>query len=320
MHPQSGGHRRIDVTLSGYFSGLHTVVLQDYEILAGYLNGQRIKLYYHDGTRVVINDEEIYFDTLGEPEQWKQRLGDYAFTGYYILKLDPSFRGIIAMSFSSPGGSFNFSQLPVLGIQKNRAKDSAHGREILPSGAAIGAAVNLQISGEICESNHADLIAQKALLENAVSQHGTLNYGDLSYACLVHGLTWQPTVPINYWPYTIDLTYFLAGLVSFSAEIGYSRITTDPIVHENSGCPAGPYVIVRYPSGQGQWVDYHFEAEGESIASIRSLMLNEVNALVYPGGVEMKGGRERHNIQSPRVSLDMQYFYPTPVLANLGPS
>lgn len=318
VHPQSGGHRRIDITLSGYFSGAnHTAIMAQYESLISFCNGNRVLLTYHDGTNSILNNQPVYIETISDPSQWKQRLGDYTITGYYFATFDPSFSGLVS-SFQSPAGTFSFPQLPVLQINKQRARDSARGWENLPSGAQIGAEVRLLVVGEICANSHADLLTLRSQLDTAASRDGTLNYGSMSFACHSQGVQWMPTVPLNYWPFQLELVYFITGLTKFNAEIDYPRITTDPVIHENPLCLNPPYVAHKNTSSQGQLVSYHFEAEGESLSTMRTLLLNEINALVYPNGIEIKGGHEHHNIQEPRITIDFQKYYYPPVLANLG--
>lgn len=311
---QGGGHQRIDFTLSGFVEGSnHAAIMLFYQQLAPYLNGHRVRLYYHDGTRVIL-DTLVHIDGFTDPEQWKQRLGDYQITGYYFEEMAESYKGVV-VSYASAAGSYQFKQVPSIAIRRARDRDAPNAHEFLPSGASIGTTVTMQLSGEICAPDHSNLINEKSLVDTAFSRDGTLSYGVMSFAVHSAGPQWGPIAPLNYWPFTIDLTYFLTGLLNFSCEIDFDRISYDPLIYEQPHCGTS-FVVTRFSTGQH--VNYHFQASGVDIPTIRTLLLNEILAVIVPGGYEKKGGRERRNINSPNVSVTIPVFYPVPVFSNLG--
>lgn len=312
---QGGGHRRIDITFNGYFTAnSHTLIMAKQAQLIDLCNAHQLKVFYNDGTNIILNNQLIYMEGIGEPEQWRQRLGDYSISGYYFEKLDDSWNDLV-VSYSSVAGSFQWEQLPVLGISSKRARSSALAHETLPSGTAVGTEVSLQVAGELCESTHGDLITARANMELALSRDGTLNYGGLSFACRVNQIQWAPYVPSDFWPFMIDFTYFLSGITNFECLVNYSRITLNPIIHENPNCPNEPIVVNRF--NQGQWVDYSFHIEGLSLIALRTALLNEFNFVVAPNGYEPAGGKEAHNLQEPKIDLNFTKFYKIPILNNI---
>lgn len=312
---QSGGHRRIDITFNGYVSGIsHPLIMAQHQQLIEICNAYTVKVFYHDGINVIMDNIPVYMDGIAEIEQWRQRLGDYTITGYYFDKLDNTGDNQL-VDFSSVNGAFEFEQQPIIGISKKKSKSASNAHDYLPSGQAVGEEIALQLIGEICGTSHNDLLAIKESLELAFSKDGTLNYGSLSFACHVNGIQWAPSATQDYWPFAIDLTYYLTGVKAFECSVNYSRVTLNPIIHENPNCPNLPIVVNRY--NQGQWVDYSFHIEGETLATIRTLLLNEVSAIVAPGGYEPVGGKEAHNIQEPKIDLNFTKFYQTPILNNI---
>ncbi len=202
-----------------------------------------------------------------------------------------------------------------MGISKTRARKSGRAKEFLPSGKKIGAEVAMMITGEIAENSHTDLLEEKDAIEAAFSRDGTLTYGNLSFPCHSSTIQWAPMVPLHYWPYSIELNYFLDDVTAFECQVKYGRVSKNPVIHENPNCPQPPIVLDRYP--QGQWVDYTFQIEGEDIEKIRTILLTELAVIVTPGGYEPPGGSEVHNIQEPSIDLTFTKFYKTPIKQNL---
>lgn len=310
---QGGAYRKIDVTLSGYFTGeSHSALKQKYETLCNVLAANVATLYYHDGTREVIN-QQVHIDSVSDPTFKKQFILDYTINCYYYKEVNQA--GGITASYSSDAGSFPFPITPAWEFTDSPNRDHPLSPTTTLAGLDMGSIVHVTLTGTVYGDSASALETKRQSLMTALSKDGTLNYGDFSAAVKVGAKRIPSVTPLNFFNYSIDFDYFAPGLVEFKATRSISRTHSNPIVRENPSCGTA-YVLQR--SSTGQYIDYHIRAGGSSLSDIRSRLETELSYLVVDGGVEMPGGRETQEHYPPSVDCSFTKYYTTPVISNLG--
>lgn len=314
---QSGSRRRIDCQLAGYFTGETPEALRaKYDELVDFLSNNRVNFYFFDGNSAILDNQPVYISEISEPTQTHRYMIDFTISMYYHKAVASHAADPVTCSYQSEAGTYTFVVTPQWSFSEQPDRQDALGKTALPTGSDKGSVVNIQLSGEVCADTHTALEADRVNMFNIFRKDGTLNYGDFSAPVKV-GRKQIPTVtPNEYFEYTIDLTYFVPGLLDFKCKRRIGRLHLDPIIRENSGCGGTPYVITR--NTQGQVIDYSAQARGGTIESIRTAIATEIALLVYSGGYELPGGFEEWEEDPPAVTLQFSRYYPTPQIANLG--
>lgn len=319
---QGPAYRRMNVTLSGYFQGNnHIEVMQQLQNLQNFVRANQIKLYYHDGSQVLIDNKMCYVEDFSEPEDWKEYDGRYSISLYYFEDCQhPALDQQIAVSYASSAGTFTFNPAPVISNRLRKRRADFRSNETTFAGVQIGQQANITLTGFVKSTNYTTLKGISDQMAAAFSRDGQLTYGTFIVPVRIEDIQIPPVFPKEIFDYTISLAYDIGeAFASFSMKREFSRIHNNPQIRDRSYCNLPPYVLTLGESGQT--IRYSFEAEaavGYDITNLRSLLVNEMLLSVFTGGIELEGGREVWDDQRNTVSLSFSRFYPTPILANLG--
>lgn len=317
---QSEGHmksRLVTVTLTGFLEGNnHSEIVAAYQAMIAKFKDNTATFYWHDGSSVQANNVRVYIDTWDEPSDWKEYDGNYSVSFHYHEKVTQNSTDLgIAASIVSGAGTHTFNPVPYWSKSSKTNKKHPAASTKTPADNDRGSTIEITLTGTLIENDHASLAAQMASLELACSENGTLNYGTWAESVYIsEGPTWGTTFPDKEVDYTIKFLYWSSTIFDIDLSITYSRIHNHPVIDELPYCGVN-YVEEINPSGQT--VQYSLMCQAASITAARTILSQEAAVVVHPNGVEMKGGSERQEESTNRVTVTFSKYHSVPVLANL---
>jgi len=316
---QGSSYQRINVELSGFFEGSeHSVVQQKMALLLDIIQNNELTLYYHDGARVVINNQRVWVASYSDPLQWKEYNANYSISLYYFRP--STHNSLIAVTYTPDNaGTYTFDPPPTITDVSKANRKSIRDNKQTFSGQDLGHMVQLTLEGILIADTPEALNTKRAALKAAFAYDGVLNVGDF-YTQAVRTIDQNiPNVyPQTFLTYTLTVGFDTSDIIDCNLQMDIGRVHNNPLIKEWPFCPQAPVVIER--STSPQVINYSLEAKGYNLTTIRSFLAAEAYLIVIPGGTELPGGSESRVLQGgdPSISVRFSKFYPTPVISNLS--
>lgn len=317
---QGSSYQKVNVELSGFFLGNDNSEVQaKIALLLAILNSNEITLYYHDGARPVIDSQKVWIANHADPLEWKQYNGSYSFSVYYFRQ--PSHAdSALAVSYQPTAlAAYQFDPPPSITQAFKKNRKSYREPLLSLSGVDMGEAVQLVLEGYLMAATPQLLEAKRAALAAAIYLDGTLNYGGL-YSLNVRPIEASiPQVyPQTYLEYSVTFGYDTSAVTELEIVKEYSRVHKQPLIREWAFCPVRPSILERNESAQV--ISYTFKASGYDLSVVRNFLANEAQIIVEPGGVELPGGSETHQIRGgdPSVWIRFAKIHANAIITNLS--
>lgn len=335
----TGGIRRVQVTLRGFFLGNeHKDLYVKYLALQAAISTGAVDFVYTDSGSTAnpgvlkIYNGRVYIDSLSEPEDWKMYDGEYTIAFHYFEKYTSNDL-ITNASYTGSAGTINFSPCPTWSHNIKPHKASSRQSRLAPSGAKVGSVGTISLHGKLVNSSlhgagtsfpavnpdPTTLMTEMARWENILHQggsttDGTLNYGAFSKAVIFEEISWGAGIPNESIDYEAKFTYDLEAIIELSVKRSYSRINFQPQIDELRYCNAR---LIRLGNISGQEVTYTVKLRADTISHARSLLATELAVLVTAGGIEMPGGVETWDEDNRSVDVTIKKFHNFGILSNI---
>jgi hypothetical protein len=307
----------ISMSMKGWFEGEnHSEVVAKYQQLIAVLKVSDIRVTYFDGNAYVLNEQVCIVESYDEPADWKQYNGDYNISFRYTEELSHGSYLNLNVSYHSPAGSYTFETTPLWSSKSDKVRGSAPGHdEETPAGVELGEVIAVTLTGELGGQNHNDLSNKMALMRQAFTRDGILNYGVWSNTVdVVSPPQFGPALPHYSCSFSVTVAYKSSYLYEFSAIRTYSRVHNMPDIRKRKHCLTD---YVRENRQSSQEVTYVLSGRGDNLSIVRSLLRAVAWNLVTPGGVEMEGGTEVQDDILNKITVTIKRFYLTPILPNI---
>lgn len=311
------GNKRIDCTLNGFFYSIsHKEVVDRYQALLAILKCNDAHFVYRTDDQTIIVDKQVYIDDYAEPVDWKQYSGEYSLAFHYfeLPTHTLSDLGIQAVYSPSTGPPYTFNPVPNWSGSFKPNRPNWRGPRVTPSGQPLASETTVTLTGRLAADDHAALKNKVDALTGALQYDGTLNYGVWTNQVRVEDFQIPSTFPRNYVDYQIVLKYDSPGIIKFSSKRSVSRLHNHPKITELPLCGTVRTLLF---TPLGQTINYYFNIQAMSIPAARTLLINEVQAMIFSGGIELEGGREEWDDSQNEVTLTCSKYYFPPVVNNL---
>lgn len=334
------GKKKIDCTLSGFIEENDAYLLQLlYARLEEAFEHNDVKFTYKIeqenpagvwNTTIIMDEVSVYVDKVSEPSGWKFFNGEYTINFHYYK--DDSYTndlGIVASFLQDSTCSlspilYTFDPAPSIGRNIDRKRDWNSSRKSM-YGRDIGNEVMIDIKGFLSAETEAALFTKINDLEDVFSiTSGTLNYGSFTKNVrVVNGPNFATTFPRNHVDYTIRLAYNTEDLYEITTDLKFSRAHKFTKVKNRLYCKLRPRVKTYTGWSNepicGQYIDYSVKIKAVNKSTARSMLRDELSAIIFGGGDEMEGGYE-HWIDDNTIEFQTKYFYDTVIISNVDVS
>jgi hypothetical protein len=317
------------VTLHGHFSGANLNAIQTkIAALRTALSKEGQVLYFHDGTAIRINNEEVVVDNVDIPVQWGQYRSDYTVQLSY-WPLDDVHKAPAVVSY----GTFVFCNItdkiaqpmPLLGRELKVERQT-------PDADRESARVTLTLSGFFDEGSMSANQTKLAALNTALVTDGlTLIYGSFSQSVKVLGWTHHEDTLQRRIGYVVQFQYTETakanGVVKMSSMRRITRVTQRHVEHL---VPYVDYASVQVLGRGGQKITATGYIIADTLADARIAAQIEIDAqfpvvatpaeLVYAYGATYAGVEDQSSnvveyADQKRCDWQIERFYGTPGLS-----
>lgn len=334
---QGYGGRKLICTLSGFFEGKeHTDIIGKYKQLINVIKANDVTFTYRgDNTTLsdVMVEQRVYMDDYVEPTDWKEYQGDYNLTFHYfeqptaantlgiIAKYQPKLNSKqqdpakpdIYVSGGDPA-AYTFDPVPYWDCRLATTREDWHGEKVTAYGRSLANEMSVTLTGRLHSDSHANLKKKIDALHKAFEYDGQLTYGEFINDVKVVDISIPTTFPRDYVDYQITLKYNTSGVLKFVSKRRIARLHNFPKITELPWCNT---VRVKEFAPLGQQINYYIQLQATSMATCRSLLVNEAKMIVIPNGIELDGGTQEEDDNTNTITLSFSKYYKTPVLSNI---
>lgn len=336
------GTTRIDVTLDCFVTGdRHSDIVAQYEILENVFDRNDLYMWYisGNGDHKVINGVRVYISKFNEPSDWKQHKGRYSVGLYYFKNVcDYDSFGISASydqtslesydpdnpNGQEPQVSYAFNPCPLWSSDIEKVNGEPTASEFTPYGEVLKKNRTIILTGMLKADHYENYIVngvpQDGLktkidkLHEAFSRHGVLNYGDWTRQVYIEsGPTFETSLPHCFARYSIRLKCHEDEIYELKCTRDFTRTHHFAKVDDRLYCLK---TEVDEFHESGQYVDYSMTLKAKTREKARELLRKELGQFVTPGGVEMRGGKERW-LNDRTISISLKKFYVEAILPNV---
>lgn len=303
---QGTGYKKVVITISGFLNANNTQdVMALYQTLNALVGKNDSTFTYIEGTTTVHNAQKVWIQSYNEPqdtEYAKTAVGDYSIELYYFTD------NTSTAPFVCTYGSYTFEKLPKWSRKITQNRES-HRADL------HGSTAEITLSGVLFADDSSSLYDKVAELEAAFTADSLLSYGIYIQNVRIVDVSINPVVPVNFAPYTITLKYDIGQIVTLRRKLSISRIHQNPVITEEPFCDRR---IIELMNRSAQTISYRLYIEAETITLARQLLGTEAISLIEPGGIELPGGVEDWDLDKVSVNVQIEKFYPYPIVLNLS--
>lgn len=334
---QGHGGRKIVCTLSGFIEGLyHQKVIEQYKALINVLKANDAKFTYkgdNSSQYDVMVDQRVYIDDYAEPTDWKSYQGDYNIVFHYFEQpnftdTDLGIRVIFTPSAREKQDDeqksdiydnqiptpYTFDPPPLWDFNLHVSRENWRGPRTTYYGKTIANEIGITLTGRLYADDYAGLKTKIDLLQKVFGGYdGQLSYGSWTNNVRIEDVRIPTVFPRNYCDYQILMRYDTTGVKAFKCRRRLARLHNYPKITELPWCNT---VRVQQFAPLGQTVNYYFYIKAVSIAQCYSLLANEAQAYVTPGGIELEGGTCDEDEQEMSLTVSFQKYYREPIKQN----
>ena len=317
---QGSSYQRVVTDLSGFVEGVnHAAITAKLDEIRSFLEYNQLQLYYHDGARVVIDNEKVWSAGMTEAGEWKEFYGDYTISLYSFRNSNHADQFQVSYAPVS-GSAYMFESAPAITRAFKPNRKNMRTPRLTPGGIDLGDMVELTLEGHLAAATPEDLEAKRVALTDALRTDGQLNYGGF-YTVNARAIEVNiPSVyPQTYLNYAVKIGYDTGdGVTELELSREYTRLHYNPLIKEYLYCP-GKIPTVELRNLSPQTVNYTMRAVGYDTAALWNFLANEASFIVIPGGTELAGGSQAEIIYGgePAVMARFSKFHPVGVLGNL---
>ena len=305
--------------LSGFFTGdTHDEVMQKFNLLHAICSDNTVFVSYTDGVNIILQDQMMYVDSINEPGDWKQYIGDYQIEMHYREEpLNNANDLIIAASYIPDDAPvYNFELPPFWKSSTAPSRRDTNQRRSSPAGERIGDNVEVTLTGSLTAANPQALKVKMDTMTAAFQADGILNYNNWSNKVrVVSAPVFDESFPTQVVRYTITLSYNNAKIHSMSSKRTITRIHQFPKIRDRIYC--NNRKITLFDLKSGQTITYSISIKADDTQIARTILINEVANMIHPNRVEMPGGTEDQDDDSGTVSIKVIKFYDKPIYDNI---